>query len=131
MKSQLLPESVILVKAVGCVHLLYNISWKSHQLAAGQLLHGQAVRPVHHITNHTCRVTLLQLSQTGRRAGSSLRDNASSLPITYDFILKFILFLETCPVLFVFRRKSAKFLKLFFIFPQEEPSQPIFRQLVT
>jgi hypothetical protein len=28
----------------GCVHLLYNSSWKSHQLAAGLLLSGQLVR---------------------------------------------------------------------------------------
>jgi hypothetical protein len=27
-----------------CVHLLYNSSWKFHQLAAGQLLLGQQVR---------------------------------------------------------------------------------------
>ena len=27
----------------GCVHLLYNSSWKFHQLAAGQLLSGQPV----------------------------------------------------------------------------------------
>ncbi len=27
-----------------CVHLLYNSSWKFHQLAAGQLLSGQQVR---------------------------------------------------------------------------------------
>jgi hypothetical protein len=52
----------------GCVHLLYNSSWKFHQLAAGQLLSGQsgtvrkrqAVRPGHHVQSHTCRVTLLQ-----------------------------------------------------------------------
>jgi hypothetical protein len=50
------------------VHLLYNRSWKFHQLAAGQLLSGQPVwyvkgrrkRPVHYVKNHTCRVTLLQ-----------------------------------------------------------------------
>ncbi len=28
----------------GCVHLLYNSSWKFNQLAAGQLLSGQPVR---------------------------------------------------------------------------------------
>jgi hypothetical protein len=28
----------------GCVHLLYNNSWKFHQLAVGQLLSGQPVR---------------------------------------------------------------------------------------
>jgi len=28
----------------GCVHLLYNSSWKFHQLGAGQLLSGQPVR---------------------------------------------------------------------------------------
>ncbi len=49
----------------GCVHLLYNNSLKFHQLAAGQLLSVQpgSVRKrqaVHHIQNHTCRVTLLQ-----------------------------------------------------------------------
>ncbi len=49
----------------GCVHLLYNSSWKCHPLAAGQLQSGQtiryarqAVRPVHYSTNHTRRVTL-------------------------------------------------------------------------
>jgi hypothetical protein len=53
----------------GCVHLLYNnSSWKFYQFAARQLLSRQpcstvrkrqAVRPVHHVQYHTCRVTLL------------------------------------------------------------------------
>ncbi len=48
--------------------MLYNSSWKFCQLAAGQLLSGQPVRyrkgrryrPVHHVQNRTCRVTLTQ-----------------------------------------------------------------------
>ncbi len=53
----------------GCVHSLKNSSWKCHQIAAGQLLLGQpvrkrqAVRPVHHVQNHTGRV--LSSSQPG------------------------------------------------------------------
>jgi hypothetical protein len=35
---------VTAVMTDGCVHLLYNSSWKFHQLAAGQLLSGQPVR---------------------------------------------------------------------------------------
>jgi hypothetical protein len=47
------------------VYIYYNSSWEFHQLAAGQLLSGQPVRfgkerPVHHVQNHTCQVTLLQ-----------------------------------------------------------------------
>jgi hypothetical protein len=63
METRPLPASLILVKAVGCVHLLYNDSWKaiSSQMNSS-CLHGQAVRPVHHSTNHTCRVNLRQLS---------------------------------------------------------------------
>ncbi len=54
----------------GCAHLPYNSSWKFHKLAAGAatvnatangyrtVRKKQAVRPVHHIQNHTCRVTV-------------------------------------------------------------------------
>jgi hypothetical protein len=61
-----------------CVHLLYNRSWKFHQLAApvratGTVRKRQAVRPFHHIQSHTCRVTLLHAAcQAGRRVGPAL-----------------------------------------------------------
>ncbi len=35
---------VVQLMSDGCVHLLYNCSWKFHQLAAGQFLSGQPVR---------------------------------------------------------------------------------------
>jgi hypothetical protein len=44
--------------------LLYNSSWKFHHLesmaAPVRINPWQAVSPVHHIPNHTCRVTLFQ-----------------------------------------------------------------------
>jgi hypothetical protein len=62
----------------GCVHLLYNSSWKFQHLAARQLLAGttvtvrkrQAVRPVHYVQNYASRVT--PPSQAGRRVGTAL-----------------------------------------------------------
>ncbi len=49
----------------GCVHLLYNSSWKFRQLTAGQLLSGQPVlywkgRRYGHHFSYTCWITLLQ-----------------------------------------------------------------------
>ncbi len=71
--------------------LLYNSNWKFHQLTAGQLLPGhrygsekrQAVRPVHHVQNNTCRVTLLQPGRQASVLGqpSSLRPHCSD-PVT-------------------------------------------------
>ncbi len=63
----------------GCVHLLYNSSWKLHHLAAVQLClgnrYGTAGRPVHHIQNHSCRNILLQPARRAAVLGkpSSLR----------------------------------------------------------
>ncbi len=68
LEYQAMPSLRDVAHDSGCVHLLYNSSIKIHQLAARQLLSGQPVRygkggrsrPVHHVQNHTCRVTLLQ-----------------------------------------------------------------------
>jgi hypothetical protein len=63
----------------GFVHLLYNISWEFHQLAAGQLLLAtgpvrdrQALRPVHHIEKSHRPVHSPPASQAGRRVGPAL-----------------------------------------------------------
>jgi hypothetical protein len=56
---------VISVVTIVCVLLLYNSSWKCHKVAAEQLEPGQsiqAVRTIHHSTNHTCRATLTKLN---------------------------------------------------------------------
>jgi hypothetical protein len=66
---------VTAVMTDGCVHLLYNSSWKGNRYGTAR----QAVRPVHYSTNHTWRVTVPQLSYTGRRVGPALHDNARSL----------------------------------------------------
>jgi hypothetical protein len=83
----------------GCVHLLHTSSWKFYQLAAGQwsafvratgtVRKRQAVRPFHHVFNHTCQVTLLRrwtdplafgligkTAQRNRLSSSELRINA-------------------------------------------------------
>jgi hypothetical protein len=86
-----------------CVHLLYNSSWKFHQLAdawetpvraTGTVWKRQAVQPVHHVQNHTSWVTLLQ---PARRADVlsqpySLRPHwiliytATKIPFMYSFL---------------------------------------------
>jgi hypothetical protein len=57
-------------------------SWAAHVRATGAVRKRQRVRYVHHVQNHTCRVTLLQQA---RRAAvldqpSSLRSHWLSLP---------------------------------------------------
>ncbi len=67
----------------GCEYLLYISSWKfpparswaAPVSATGTVQKRQAVRPVHHVQNHTCRVTLLQPARRAAVLGqpSSLR----------------------------------------------------------
>jgi hypothetical protein len=72
-ESRSLPAMRDLVMTVGCVNLLYNSSWKCHQLAAEQLLPGQTVyslaamviRTIHHSSDENesgrtpCKASLL------------------------------------------------------------------------
>jgi hypothetical protein len=64
-KSKLVSKDTLLM-TVGCVHLLYNSSWNSISSQLGSSCQGNqhgaektAVRPIHHVRNHTCQVTVL------------------------------------------------------------------------
>ncbi len=84
----------------GCVHLLYNNSWKFHQLAAMQLLSGQPVRygkgrwycPSITYKNHTCRVTLLQPARRAVVLGQS----SSLRPHWLSELSRLSVFLAAC-----------------------------------
>jgi hypothetical protein len=61
---------------VGCVHLLYNnagnsISSQLGSSSTSTVRKRQTLRPIHHVQNHTCRVTFFQTSVLGQH--SSLR----------------------------------------------------------
>jgi hypothetical protein len=84
---------MISAMTVGSVHLLYNSSWKSHQLAAEQLLAGQRVLSVMSVDaniSSQCKSHLpdhsppAKLGRAPCRA-SPLYDNASSLLTPYFF----------------------------------------------
>jgi hypothetical protein len=74
----------------GCVHLLYYITTAGNSIsthlgssckATGTVRKRQAVWPVHHIQNHTCRVTFLQPARRAAVLGqpSSIRPHCGPL----------------------------------------------------
>jgi hypothetical protein len=78
---------VTAVMTEDCVHLLYittagnAISSQLGSCYQGRRYGtaGQAVRPIYHSTNHSCRAILPQRRKAGRRVGPALYDYASSL----------------------------------------------------
>jgi hypothetical protein len=77
----------------GCVHLIYNCSWKFHLhahswtapvRATGTIRKRQAVRPFHHAQNHTCLVAFFQPARRAAVSGqpTSLRPHWLETPPT-------------------------------------------------